>query len=91
MPPEADEAAEEPEGCWSAWHRCQIHAAGTAGVTPLTTLLGIAVAAALSGVPRPSWLAEQLPKGDASAVAVDGKTIWGAAGAAGRRVHQLAA
>jgi len=37
------------------------------------------------------WLAEQLPEGDRSAVAVDGKTIRGARGADGQRPHLLAA
>jgi hypothetical protein len=37
------------------------------------------------------WLAEQLPEGDRSAVAVDGKTIRGATGADGQRPHLLAA
>jgi hypothetical protein len=37
------------------------------------------------------WLAEQLPAGDRSAVAVDGKTLRGAAGTGGYRPHLLAA
>jgi dihydrofolate reductase len=37
------------------------------------------------------WLAEQLPHGDSSAVAVDGKSLRGAVGPDGRRVHLLAA
>lgn len=38
-----------------------------------------------------TWLADQLPAEDASAVAVDGKTLRGAVGADGQRPHLLAA
>lgn len=37
------------------------------------------------------WLAERLSEADTSAVAVDGKTVRGAVGVDGRRVHLLAA
>lgn len=145
MGQEADEPGEEPEGLLARLARVPDPRNRHGRRYPVQVLLGIAVAAVLSGarsytevgefaaelsqeqlaalgcVKRPweavyqapketalrrllqrldvealdglvgAWLAEQLPEEDASAVAVDGKSLRGAIGADRQRPHLLAA
>jgi hypothetical protein len=74
-------------GCIKRSWEARYQAPGEAALRRALQRLDVEVLDGLVG----GWLAEQLPHGDASAVAVDGKCLRGAVGPDGRRVHLLAA